>query len=227
MNSEIYHFTSSKILKQSTRRNIQFSILVYIENFPSFVTTKAEYESVSINFNNTEWFVTINLYKYCQTNKGNIRVTPSSPDQPETLAAFVCGRRGGQKECSFDVDAIFKFKQPAREDRESHKFCFNSTKHYDSWGYRKLARIDVILDLLFVVIFFTINLRIFWTFAMAIWLIIHSSCSSTFQFPNANEFLALSIAEWILNWLIQINLLLTNLVGYNKSATEFINLNYQ
>ena len=168
MNSEIHHLTSSKILKQSIRRNIQFSILVHIENFPSFVTSKAEYDSVSINFNNTEWYVRIELYKFYQESNEYIRVTPSSADQPETLAAFVCGERSDQKECAFDVDATFKFKQPAREDRESHKFCFNLTKHYDSWGYRKLARIDVILDLLFVVIFFTVNFRIFWTFEMAI-----------------------------------------------------------
>ena len=54
-NLEISYLASSKILKQSTHRNIQFSIL--IENFHSFVTSKAKYESVSINFNNTEWYI--------------------------------------------------------------------------------------------------------------------------------------------------------------------------
>ena len=146
MNLEISHFSSSKILSQSTHRTIKFSILVHIEHFHSFVTSKAEYESVSINFNNTEWYIKIRLYKYCQTSKEDIRVTSSSSDQPETLGAFVCGKRSDRKECSFDVEESFKFKRPttAQENRESHKFCFNSTKQYESWGYRNFAKIDVI-----------------------------------------------------------------------------------
>ena len=135
---------SSKILKQSTQRTIQFSILV--ENFHSFVTSKAEYESVSINFNNTEWYIYVQLFKYCLTSKEYIRITSSSTEQPETLGVFVCGRRSDQKECSFDVDETFKFKRPltAKEVRYSHKFNFNSTRNLDSWGSRQLSRIDVI-----------------------------------------------------------------------------------
>ena len=138
-------------MKQSTHRSIQFLILV--ENFPSFVTSKAKYDSVSINFNNTKWYISINLCKYCQTKKDYISVTPSSSDQPETLAANVCGERSDQKECSFSVDATFKFKRPstAREKRYSQKFIFESTDKghygYDSWGYVDFGKIDVILTL--------------------------------------------------------------------------------
>ena len=135
---------SSKILKQSTHRTIQFSVLV--ENFPSFVTSKAEYKSVSINFNNTEWFVKIELHKYGQTSKESVSVTSSSTERPETLAAFVYGKRSDWIECSFFVGATFKFKRPSTTDemRYSHKFSFNSTTNLNSWGCRQLARIDVI-----------------------------------------------------------------------------------
>ena len=136
LNLEIIHLASSKILKQSAQRTIQFSVLV--ENFPSFIISKAEYKSVSINFNNTEWFVKIELHKYCQTSKENSRVTPSSPDPPETLAALLCGRRRSDpKECSFIVDATFKFKQSdtVQQGRYFHRFCFDSTKDYYDWGY--------------------------------------------------------------------------------------------
>ena len=151
---EISYMSSSKILKQSTQRTIQFSVLV--ENFRSFVTSKAEYESVSINFNNTEWYVRIELYKYCQESNEYIRVTPSSPEQPETLGLFLCGRRSDQKECSFDVGATFKFKRPrtAQKNRISHKFCFNLTNHDESRGERRFGRIDVILALSFFLNFF-------------------------------------------------------------------------
>ena len=153
MNLEISHLTSSKILSQSTRRTFKFSISVHIENFPSFVTSKAECQSVSVNFNNTEWYIYVQLFKYCLTSKEYIRITSSSTEQPETLGVFVCGRRSDRKECSFDVNAIFKFKRPstAREMQfsQSHKFCFNSTKHYAAWGYRNFAKIDVILALSF------------------------------------------------------------------------------
>ena len=186
-------------MKQSTHRTIKFSILVRIEHFPSFVISKAKYKSFSINFNNTEWFIMIRLYKCGQTSNDDICVTSSSTEQPETLGAFLCGKRSDRKECSFDVNAIFKFKRPstAMELRFSHKFNFNSTEHYyDSWGSRKSARINVILLYHFLSIFcLTVNFRIFWTSAMVIWLIIHSNCSSTFQFLNANRFSF--IDEWI------------------------------
>ena len=178
MNLEISHLTSSKILSQSTHRNIKFSIL--IENFNSFVTSKAECNSLSINFNNTEWYIYVQLYKYDQTSNEYICVTPSSSDQPETLAAFLCGRRSDRKECSFNVDEIFKFKQPstAREYRLLRKFSFDSTKDYFDWGYRNFARIDVIFAFFyFFFIFLRINFRLFWTSAMAIWLINHLNCS--------------------------------------------------
>ena len=191
----------SRILSQSTNRTIKFSILVHIEHFPSFITSKAEYDSVSINFNNTEWYIRIELYKYCQTSNKSIYITPSSPDQPETFGAFVCGMRGDQKACSFIVNAIFKFKRPstAKEIRYSHEFSFNSTKHYAAWGSPAFAKIDVILNFNFCQLFLTTNFRIFWTRPMAIWLIIHLNCSLMYQSLNVNRFCCLLIIyrRWI------------------------------
>ena len=103
--------------------------MIRVENFPSFVTSKAEFKSKRINAYGTEWYISIELYKYCQTSGEDVRVTPSSSDQPETLGVFVYGERSDRKECSFDVDATFKFKQPvtAQEYRylRTRKFCFD------------------------------------------------------------------------------------------------------
>ena len=191
-------------MKQSTHRTIKFSILVRIENFPSFVISKAKYKSVFINFNYTEWFIKIRLYKYCQTSKQNIHVTSSSSEQPETLGAFLCGKRSDQKKCSFVVEATFKLRKIPRamEWRYSQKFCFTSTKSCDIWGYRDFTKIDVILLYLFLLVLLTTNFRIFWTRAMAIWLITHLKCSSMYHFLSVNKFcsLSLSIADEFLNW---------------------------
>ena len=124
--------------------------MVRIDNFPLFVTSKADSDIKHFNAYGTEWYISIQLYKYCQRSKEHNRVTSLSiNDQPETLGAFVCGTRSDRKECSFDVDAIFKFKRPsaARELRYSEKFSFGPTKHYDARGYIQFALIDVILTL--------------------------------------------------------------------------------
>ena len=167
--------------------------MVRIDNFPLFVTSKAVFDTKYFNAYGTEWYITISLYKYCQTRKGQKRVTSSSVnDQPETLGAFVYGTRSDRKECSFDVDETFKFKRPstALEVQYSHKFSFGLTKHFDSWGSRQFARIDVILILPFFCQFFDIfiNFRIFWTSTMAIWQqIIHLKYSSMYQFLSVDD----------------------------------------
>ena len=113
INSGNHYLTSSEILRRPTSRT-KFSILVRIENFPSFVTSKAEFNTKRITAYGTEWYISIKLCKYCQTSKEYIRATPSTTDQLETLGAFVCGTRSDRKECSFDVGATFKFKNPQR-----------------------------------------------------------------------------------------------------------------
>ena len=165
--------------------------MIRIENFPLFVTSKAEFESERINAYGTEWFIHIQLYKYCRTSKEYILVNSSSSNKPETLSAFLCGRRSDRKKCSFDVDKTFMFKQESA-DREnwgsiSHKFGFDSTNYYAAWGYYDIARIDVILFYQFLTLI--INFRIFWTSEKAIWLITHLKCSLMSPFQSANRFI--------------------------------------
>lgn len=121
-------------------------MIIRIDNFPSFVASKAdEYITKRITTNGTKWYVKVGLYNYCQAGKEYVPITSSS--MPEFFGAFLCGIRTDQKECSFAVEAIFKFKRPstAREIRYSHKFVFKSTnQHYDSWGCPAFVRIDVI-----------------------------------------------------------------------------------
>ena len=126
--------------------------MIRIDRFPSFVTSKAEFNTKRINAYGTEWYIAIELFKYCQTRNKYKIVKSTSPDQPETLGVFVYGRRRDQKECSCFVEATFKLRHisTAAEWRYSQKFCFTSTKNCESWGSRQFARIDVILASFFV-----------------------------------------------------------------------------
>ena len=122
--------------------------MIRIEGFSSFVASRNEFNSNRISVggkDKCEWDISLQFCRYNRIRKEFFCVISSSPE-PETLGAFVCGTRSDQKECSFDVDAIFRFKRPstAPDCRYSHKFDFNSeNRHYDSWGYWDLARIDV------------------------------------------------------------------------------------
>ena len=123
--------------------------MMRIDDFPSFVTSKAEYETKPMKVYGTEWRIRVYVCKYCPANKKTIHIFPSSPDQPETLGAYVCGIRRDHKECSFDLDASFQLKSSSttRELRYSHKFVFNSTDYYNSWGFPEFGKIDVFLAL--------------------------------------------------------------------------------
>ena len=100
----------------------KFQQMIRINNFPSFVTSRAEFYTKRINAYGTEWYIAIEWFKYCQTGKEYILVNSTSTDQSDTLGVFVCGGRSDQKECSFDVEAIFKLRQisTATEGRYSH-----------------------------------------------------------------------------------------------------------
>ena len=124
----------------------KFQMMIRINNFPSFVTSKAVFDTKRINAYGTEWYIRIFLCKYCQTSNEHKIVKSTSTDQPETLGAFFCGTRSDGKECSFDVDFTFKFKRSstAREMRFSENFSFNSTENLDAWGCVDFSTIDVI-----------------------------------------------------------------------------------
>ena len=125
-------------------------LLIRIENFPTFVASKAQYSSREICINNALWNVGINLKKHCHASNRYYTITPGSPYQPEYLGVFLFGKRSIQKDCSFEVTAKFRFnKQPPTgkklEQVFTRKFCFNAANKYSVFvNYSSaLAKINV------------------------------------------------------------------------------------
>ena len=128
-------------------RKTQFQIGIRIENFPSFVATKAEYFTDDVIVNDTKWYISLFLAKYCQNEKKYIYVTPSSSDQPEALGAIIFGRRNNEKYSSFIVNATFKFKHPSMAEGFwlKGKIDLNTTNDFHlGRGDTNIAKIDVI-----------------------------------------------------------------------------------
>ena len=125
----------------------KFSLLIRLEHFPALVTSKGAFFTRDIDINKTRWYISIDLRKYCQTSDKHIIITPGSSDQPETLGAFIHGsRRHFEKDCSFDVNVQFKFKQipTAKGSKFTHKFRLNSSNKYaHGYGTQRLAKIEV------------------------------------------------------------------------------------
>ena len=126
----------------------KLSLLIRIDNFPSFVTSKARLYTRDIIVNNTRLFIVVGMTKYCQTSSKHIWINADTSDQPETLRAFVYGYGEKGIDCSFDVVAKFKFKQPHPMDKENkftRKLCFNSSNGFKAgWSSLELAKINVI-----------------------------------------------------------------------------------
>ena len=141
------YFASMDVLKHEscTLTKNTLSLLIRIDNFPSFVTSKARHNTRDIILNNnTRWYflVAAGMRKYCQTSEKYICINTDTSDQPETLGAFVIGKG---IDCSFDVVAKFKFKKPHPLDAKNEftiKFCFNSSNN-DGWGFSDLAKINL------------------------------------------------------------------------------------
>ena len=137
----------------------KLSLLVRIDQFPAFVTSKACCFAEGININNSRWYISIDLRKYCKTSGEHISITPDLSDEPETLGAFIHGERHHvKKDCSFDVEVQFKFKQipTAKGSKFTHKFRLNSSNKYaHGYGTQRLAKIEVA----FIFAFFLLNLK--------------------------------------------------------------------
>ena len=98
-----------------------------IDEFSSFVQSKAHYYSNSVNVHETEWGILIDLSRYDPKTKEYELARDSSPHSAEFLDVFILGHRSqSAKDCSFDVRAVFKHKQRSLATF-SHKFRFNST----------------------------------------------------------------------------------------------------
>ena len=152
-------FVSMDVLKHESCTLIKnkLSLLVRIDNFPSFVTSKESLYTRDIIVNNTRWYITVYMMKYCQTSAKYILTNDEASDRPETLGAYVHGECEKGNDCSFDVVAKFKFKQPhpANNEKEfTKKFCFNSSNGYEfGWGFCRLAEINEV----FIIFFFKIQ----------------------------------------------------------------------
>ena len=136
------------VLKHESCTLNKLSLLIRIDNFPSFVTSKARLYTRDIIVNNTRWYIVVVMTKYCQTSAKYISINAETSDQPEALAAVIKGKREKESiDCSFDVVAKFKFKQPHPMDDENEfteKFCFNSSNGYKVGRGLWLARINVV-----------------------------------------------------------------------------------
>ena len=148
------YFASMDVLKHESCTLNKLSLLIRIDNFLSFVTSKASYYTRNIIVNNTRWSIVVGMTKYCQTSSKYIWINADTSDQPEALAALIKGKREKESiDCSFDVEAKFKFKQPHPMDDENEftkKFCFNSSNGYAfSWGFGNLSEINVVFTFFF------------------------------------------------------------------------------
>ena len=142
------------VLKHESCTLNKLSLLIRIDNFLSFVTSKALYYTGNIIVNNTRWYIVVGMTKYCQTSSKYIWINADTSGQPEALAAVIKGKREKESiDCSFDVVAKLKFKQPHPMDDENEfteKFCFNSSNGYTfSWGFGNLSEINVVFTFFF------------------------------------------------------------------------------
>ena len=108
-----------EVLKQNSFTQNKLSLLIRIDDFPSFVASKARCFTREFNVNNTWWYVGICLDKWCETRERYTALTPESFDQPEFLSAGIWGNCAENicNDRSFDVAAIFKFKHSSADEQ--------------------------------------------------------------------------------------------------------------
>ena len=136
------------LLKQTSFTQNKLSLFIRIENFPAFVTSKAEYISRYINVNNTQWCIRIWTDETCN----NTTQASSDQDQPKFLFIAVCGKveKNLCKECSFNVAAKFTIKQHETATIEATcKLCLNASNQYKNYFINRNLKIDVTFFLTF------------------------------------------------------------------------------
>ena len=97
---------------ESTNKT-QLQTVIRIDDIPSFVDSKATYETIAGTFADVDWFIVIDLSKYCQDSKRYITLNSTSSDTPEFLGTyFYCESNPNVPHRRyFDIDAIIKFKR--------------------------------------------------------------------------------------------------------------------
>ena len=96
---------------ESTNKT-QLQTVIRIDDIPSFVDSKATYETIAGTFADVDWFIVIDLSKYCQDSKRYITLNSTSSDTPEFLGIyFYCGSNLDAPRLCYNLDAIIKFKR--------------------------------------------------------------------------------------------------------------------
>ena len=101
---------------------MQLQTEICIDDFPSFVRSKAIYETKANTPKDVDWFIVIDLSKYCQESKRYITLDSTSSDTPEFLGIyFYCDSNLNASNAStsrhfFRIDASIKFKRKIFSD---------------------------------------------------------------------------------------------------------------
>lgn len=145
---------SCDVLEQTSFTKNKLSLLIRIDNFPAFVSSKADCHTRAITINNVRWFIALNFAKFYQTS-GKYDLIKQESDKAEILTAFLIGVGAGRsvnKDCTFDVEATFKFQNRPWIDQKTinNKFYFSAKNEYQARALLELARIEVN----FIIIFF-------------------------------------------------------------------------
>ena len=103
----------------------QLQLQIRIDDFPSFVDSKANYETKVGTFEDVDWFIVIDLSKYRQESKRYITLNSTSSDTPEFLGIyFYCQSNLNAPRRHYWIDAIIKFKRTGFSNK-FHLFSSN------------------------------------------------------------------------------------------------------
>ena len=95
----------------SSTDKTQLQTSIRIDDFPSFVNSKAKYEAKAGTASSIEWRIVIELTKYCHESKSYITLNSSSPESAEFLGIYIyCVKRIRPSPISFNLDAVLKSK---------------------------------------------------------------------------------------------------------------------
>ena len=98
----------------SSTDKMQLQTEICIDDFPSFVKSKAISETKAGTFDGVNWFIVIDLSKYCQESKRYITLNSTSSDTPEFLGIYFYCESNPNASTSrrfFSIDASIKFKR--------------------------------------------------------------------------------------------------------------------
>ena len=97
----------------SSTDKTQLQTAIRIDDFSSFVNSKAKYETKAGTVNGIECFIGIELSKYCRQSKRYITLNSSSPGSAEFLGIYIWCKNAARNRhrIPFFFDAIIKFKR--------------------------------------------------------------------------------------------------------------------